>query len=355
MRAAVYHGTRDVRVESIAEPGPPAPHEVQLRVLRAGLCGTDAGEYKHGPIMVPLTWRHPASGHQGPLVLGHEFVGAVEAIGSAVDGLRVGDRVVPGAGMWCGECHWCRAGRTNLCARYYTLGLTAHGGLTERVNVPALMCRLVPSGCGDDAASMAQPLAVALHAVNRARVRSGDAVVLIGVGGVGFFTLAGLVARGARVVALDIDDERLADARRCGAAHAFDARADDVEERVRAAFDGEPVAVVAEASGAPGSPSLAQRLVGAGGRMLLVGLQKSPRALDLYDLVLREVEVQTTVAHVCDTDIPEALELLAETELALAALDRIVPLEAVVSDGLEPLADGRVSGKVLVSMSEDGR
>lgn len=355
MRAAVYHGTRDVRIESIAEPGAPGPREVQLRVVRAGLCGTDAGEYKYGPIMVPLTWRHPASGHEGPLVLGHEFVGTIEAVGSAVEDLRLGDRVVPGAGMWCGECHWCQAGRTNLCERYYTLGLTAHGGLTERVNVPAVMCRLVPEACGDDAASMAQPLAVALHAVNRARVASGDAVVLIGVGGIGYFTLAGLVARGARVVALDIDDERLADARRCGATHAFDARADDVEERVREAFGGEPVDVVAEASGAAGSPALAQRLVGAGGRMLLVGLQKSPRELDLYDLVLREVEVQTTVAHVCDTDIPEALDLLAETGLAAASIDRVVPLEAVVSDGLEPLADGEVSGKVLVSITEDGR
>jgi (R,R)-butanediol dehydrogenase/meso-butanediol dehydrogenase/diacetyl reductase len=355
MRAAVYHGNRDVRVESIAEPGAPGPDDVQLRVLRAGLCGTDAGEYKYGPSMVPLTRRHPGSGHQGPTVLGHEFVGTVEAAGSAVADLRVGDRVVPGAGMWCGECPWCRSGRTNLCSQYYTLGLSAHGGLAELVNVPSIMCRPVPDECGNDAASMAQPLAVALHAVNRARVTSGDAVVLIGVGGIGFFTLAGLVARGAHVVALDIDEDRLADARRFGAIEAFDARAADLEEQVREAFDGAPVDVVAEASGAPGSPALAQRLVAPGGRMLIVGLQEAPRELDLYDLVLREIEVQTTVAHVCDTDIPEALELLTQTGLAAAALDRIVPLDAVVSEGLEPLAEGRVSGKVLVATTEDGQ
>ena len=106
----------------------------------------------------------------------NEFVGTVEAVGSAVADLRVGDRVVPGAGMWCGECSWCRSGRTNLCSLYYTIGLNAHGGLAERVNVPAVMCRLVPDACGDDAASMAQPLAVALHAVNRARVASDRAI-----------------------------------------------------------------------------------------------------------------------------------------------------------------------------------
>ena len=114
---------------------------MRLRVLRGALCGTDAGEYAYGPIMVPLTWRHPASGHEGPTIIGHEFVGAVEAVGSGVDALAVGDRVVPGAGMWCGACAWCRAGRTNLCADYYTLGLNAHGGLAEQVNVPARMCR----------------------------------------------------------------------------------------------------------------------------------------------------------------------------------------------------------------------
>ena len=354
MLAAVYHGRRDVRVESVPEPGPPGPHEVRLRVLRGALCGTDAGEYAYGPIMVPLTWRHPASGHEGPTIIGHEFVGAVEEVGSGVGTLRPGDRVVPGAGMWCGACAWCRAGRTNLCADYYTLGLNAHGGLAEQVNVPARMCRPVPDACGDDAAAMAQPLAVALHAVDRARVASGDVAVLIGVGGIGRFTLAGLVARGAHVVALDIDDDRLADARRAGAAHAFDARRDDLDACLHEALGGEPVDVVVEASGAPDSPALAQRLVARGGRVLLVGLQKAPRPVDLADLVLREIEVQTTVAHVCDADLPEAIGLLTETDLAADALDRIVPLEAVVAEGLEPLADGRVGGKVLVA-TVDGR
>lgn len=348
MRAAVYHGPRDVRLEDVAEPGALDPHAVRLRVRRVALCGTDASEYAHGPHMVPLTRRHPGSGHVGPTILGHEVVGEVVEVGSGVAGIARGDRIVPGAGMWCGDCAWCGAGRTNLCASYWTLGLSANGGLTELLDAPERMCRPVPAACGDDAAAMAQPLAVALHATSRARVQRGEAVVLIGVGGIGLFVLAALIARGADVVALDVDPARLDDARALGALEALDARDPALPERVAAAFGERPPDVVVEASGAPPSPGLAQRLVARGGRLVLVGLQAAPRELDLADLVLREVDVLTTVAHVCGADLPEALELLATTDLAGAALDRVVALEAVVEDGLEPLAAGAVAGKVLV-------
>jgi threonine dehydrogenase-like Zn-dependent dehydrogenase len=277
-------------------------------------------------------------------VLGHEILGEVLEVGSAVEGLAVGDRVVPGAGMWCGECAWCQAGRTNLCATYYTLGLNADGGLTHLLDVPDRMCRTVPAAVADDAAAMAQPLAVALHAVNRTRVERGEDVVLIGVGGIGLFVLSALVARGANVTVLDIEEDRLRTARDLGAHATLDARSapDELIERLAGAD------AVLEASGAPGSPALAATLVRRGGRVMLIGLQAAPRELDLHDLVLREVDIVTSVAHVCSSDLPEAIDLLADGRLAAAALDRVIPLEALVEEGLEPLAAGTVAGKVLV-------
>src|ERR1700730_2636202 len=125
MLAAVYHGQRDVRVEERPDPGPIGAHDVRLKVIRAGLCGTDAGEFAYGPVMVPLSARHPGSGHLGPTIIGHEFVGEIEEGGAGVEAFVPGQRVVPGAGMWCGACRWCRAGRPNLCAQYFTLGLNA--------------------------------------------------------------------------------------------------------------------------------------------------------------------------------------------------------------------------------------
>src|SRR6266571_234147 len=208
MRAAVFHGARNVRVEEVADPSPALPGEVVLKVIRAAICGTDAAEWDHGPVLC-----------RPGVVLGHEFVGRVVGLGNGVTGLRVGDRVVSGAGISCGQCAWCLRGRTNLCAEYRTLGLQVDGGLAEYVTSPASICRSVPETCDDDAAAMAQPLAVALHALSRVAQRPDDAVAVIGAGGIGSFIVAGAahaVVEG-RVVAIDVDAPRLATASALGA------------------------------------------------------------------------------------------------------------------------------------------
>src|SRR5204862_7919049 len=140
-------------------------------------------------------------------------------LGNEGDGLRAGDRVVTGAGISCGRCAWCLRGRTNLCAEYRTLGLQVDGGLADFVTSPASICRPVPEACDDDAAAMAQPLAVALHALSRVAQRSDDAVAVIGAGGIGSFIVAGAAhaATEGRVVAIDVDSSRLAPASALGA------------------------------------------------------------------------------------------------------------------------------------------
>ncbi len=349
MKAAVYHGIRDVRVESVMEPPQPAQGEVVLEVLRAAICGTDVSEYLHGPHFTPLTRRHPASGHLGPMVIGHEFVGRIVEVGADVDGLEVGQRVVPGAGMWCGRCEWCRAGQTNLCASYYTLGLNAHGGLAALALAPARMCRPVPERCSDDAAAMAQPLAVALHAVRRSGARPGHTVALMGAGGIGALIVAAARAQGlSPLIVIDIDERRLARAATLGADCLVDARADNPLARLHALTDGAGVHVFIEASGAPQGPALALEATRRGGQVLLVGVQGEPRTLDLRDLVLREVSVASTVAHVCDVDLSESLDILTTTDLAATVLDRVISLDGVVPEGLLAMAEGRAHGKIVV-------
>jgi (R,R)-butanediol dehydrogenase / meso-butanediol dehydrogenase / diacetyl reductase len=338
VKAAVYHGRHDIRIESVPEPPRPRPGEVVLEVLRAAICGTDASEWSHWPLLA-----------RPPVTLGHEFVGRVADVGAGVDGLELGDRVVSGAGVSCGACEWCRAGRINLCAAYYTIGLHANGGLAELVATPASICRQVPATCADDDAAMAQPFAVALHAVRRSGVGPGQACAVIGVGGIGAFIVAGAAARGiSPLIAVDRDAERLQTARRLGADVTLDARGRDLAQLILDRTDGEGAHVVIEASGAPESPAAAIRAVRRGGRVLLVGLQSAPRELDLLDLTVREIELTTTVAHVCDVDLREALRIISESDVASTVLDRVIPLDELVERGIRPLAEGTGRGKIVV-------
>jgi threonine dehydrogenase-like Zn-dependent dehydrogenase len=154
---------------------------------------------------------------------------------------------------------------------------------------------------------------------------------VIGVGGIGAFIVAAAAAAGASpLIALDIDEDRLATARTLGAARVIDARGRELETLILEATSGEGADVVIEASGTAGAPAAATRAARRGGRVLIVGLQSAPRELDLLSLTVREVEIVTTLAHVCDVDLPEALELLAHSDLASAVTDRVIARGKIV-------------------------
>ena len=345
MRAGVLYGTNDLRVEDVPTPSI-GPDDLLVQVTYNGLCGTDATEYGVGQIMVPLVEAHPGSRHRGPTVLGHEFIGTVVDAGASATS-RIGQRVACGAGVSCGRCRWCRVGRTNLCASYYTLGLSTHGGLAEYAAAPASICVDIPRSCSDEDAALAQPLAVGIHAVERAGITPGDTVALLGAGAIGSFVLAALRNHDGTVVALDIDEERLATARIVGATRteliAPDVASADLRELLPEGADR-----VFETSGVPGAVERAIALAARGSTVVLVGLTKTPQALNFADLVLREVTIQTTVAHVCDSDLPAALRLLEGEPLASHLLHGVVPLERAATEGFQPLVEGRVRGKVLV-------
>jgi (R,R)-butanediol dehydrogenase / meso-butanediol dehydrogenase / diacetyl reductase len=344
MRAAVLYAPHDLRVEDRPEPTC-RQGEVIIEVTYNGLCGTDATEYTKGPLMVPLEVPHTGSGHVGPTILGHEFIGVV--VDAAPDARTwVGRRVASGAGVSCGACDWCRRGRTNLCARYYTLGLSTHGGLAQFVAAPASTLRPIPEDCADLDAALAQPLAVGLHAASRAGVRPGDSVAILGAGAIGSFVLAGLAGHDGPVIAIDIDNDRLDTARALGATDAWLVDAGASPDDLRTLFP-EGLGVVIESSGVPGSAQRAFGLAARGGTVLLVGLTKQPQPVDLADLVLREVDVRTTVAHVCDADLPAALDLLARRPLSPIVLDGIVPLEDIL-EAFDRLAAGAARGKIVV-------
>lgn len=339
MRAAVFHAPGDVRIESVPEPAAPGAGELLIRVSKAALCGTDSAEWDHGPLLA-----------RPPVILGHEFTGQVVTAGADVTGFTAGHRVVSGAGISCGRCAWCAAGRTNLCAGYQTLGLHRDGGLAEYVLSPASICRAVPDELDDVGAAMAQPLAVALHAARRGRVGPGRSCVVIGAGGIGAFIVAAAAALGARpLVAVDVAADRRQTAAALGATHLVNAEGGDpVREVLSAAPEG--AHVVIEASGAPGSPAAALEMVCRGGDVVIVGLQHHPFGIDLFSVATREVDMHGTLAHVCGEDLSEAVSVLAGTPLARTVLGEVIPLDDLVDGGLRPLAERKAHGKIVVDV-----
>jgi (R,R)-butanediol dehydrogenase/meso-butanediol dehydrogenase/diacetyl reductase len=176
-------------------------------------------------------------------------------------------------------------------------------------------------------------------------------VAVVGVGGIGSFIVAGAVHRAVdgRVVAVDIDSQRLATAAALGANEVVDASGRDLGELLLELTDGLGFDVVIEATGTAHAPAAAIRGARRGARVLLVGLHGAPCELELTPMILREVDVLTTVAHICDTDIPAALALLAESSVASVTAGPRIPLDELVAEGLRPLADRRATGKILVA------
>lgn len=351
MKAAVYHGAHDVRIEDRPVPVR-RDGQVLLRVLRSGICGTDATEWRSGPHLFAVARPHPVTGHVGPLILGHEFVGEVIETGPG-SAFAVGDRVAAGAGVWCGECPRCREGRTNLCWSYTTLGLNVDGGMAEFVAADEKMLAPLPDGLSLDIAGLAQPLAVGLHAARRSGAADGDRVVLIGAGAIGTFVLAALRSlAAAEVSVVDFPGPRLDRALRLGATRVI-AAGETVVADVLAAVGARGADVVIEASGAPGQLASAIRMVRSGGTILQVGLPAGPPEVDVNTLVIREITIRTSNAHVFAHDLAPALHLLATTDLGRELLDSVHPL-GDIAEQLERLATGQLHGKVLFDPSIGG-
>ncbi len=336
MKAIVYHGPGDVRLEERPEPEP-GPGQIRVRVATAGICGTDVGEFVHQPHFFPIEGQHPHSGHLGPTVPGHEFSGWVVATGPEVSGFEQGDLVAVGAGVSCGACAPCLAGTTNLCISYWTVGLHGDGGLAELAVVPVSSAlNLAGSPITPDLAALAQPMSIAVHAIRRGRVTEGERVVVIGVGGIGTFIVRAAASAGAAATAVDIDPRRLEVAGRLGASTTLDVSSGGIDE-----IDGEPPDVVFECTGRPESLIRAVSLVADHGRLVVVGHQPEPVAVDFRQVALDELELIGTQAHVFATDLPIAVDLLAADPGVWAIVaPNVYPLDQVVETGLIPLARG---------------
>jgi 2-desacetyl-2-hydroxyethyl bacteriochlorophyllide A dehydrogenase len=305
VKAAVLHGPRDVRVEASAFP-PPGHDEVAVRVTLAGLCGTD---YRIWTGERPVAY---------PRVMGHEFIGRVEAVGPGVSRVKPGDRVAVEPNYSCGVCPLCREGNRNLCQARTAVGIDVDGGFAELARLPSRCCWPAPPALGDDDLLLTEPLAVVVRAVNRGLPRAGESAAVVGAGTLGLLAIQVLRAREARVLAVGRTARRLPLARAAGAetTHAI---ADGELGAAASAFSGrEGVDLVVETAGTPDAVEHALALVRPGGRVVLTGLPHAPSSVSFFSVVRREVTL--TGSMIYQDEFGEALRLLATGAVRPASL-----------------------------------
>lgn len=176
--AVRLHGPSDLRVETVPFSAEVASDEVLLRITATGVCGSDLHPYETGSI--------GSTQLDQPLVLGHEFSGVVEQIGAGVQNLKVGARVAVDPAWTCGQCHECTHGNPNLCRHQRFCGLAPNdGSLCQQMRVPARNCHLIPAAMSLECAALLEPLGIALHATDLARIRVGSSVAILGAGPIG--------------------------------------------------------------------------------------------------------------------------------------------------------------------------
>jgi len=342
MRAAVMHAANDIRIDEVPRPVA-GPGELLLRVETVGICGTDAAEFAHPSKFFPIERRHPVTGHLGPFVPGHEFSGRVVSFGSGVEGFSEGDLVASAGSVGCGDCAFCNSGRPSRCDRYWAVGLQSNGALAEYCTVPAESCIEVGAlGLTPDAAALAQPMAIAVHALRRGRVRGGEDVAVIGAGGIGVFVSFAAAAAGCRVLAVDLSQERLDIASSLGASSTVLAGS---------GFDMTGVAeVVFEITGTEAGLETALAALGPGGRLVAVGFQKQPLTVDVAALTAAEHEWIGTNGIDAAVDLPKAARLLAAREGSWGDVAPLVHPLSETSNLLGTLGSGQTRAiKTLIS------
>lgn len=300
--------SKDVMVLQQVEKPAAGQGEVLIRVLAAGICGSDRHMFKG---------EYPTA---HPVTLGHEFCGTVEELGEGVTTLTRGDLVTVDPNIACRRCRACTNGRPNLCEELEAIGVTRDGGFADHVVVPGAQAFLLPSTLDPVHGAFCEPLACCLHAMDKASIKVGDSVAILGGGVIGLLMVQlARLSGAARIMLVTRQKSRRDTALALGASHAFAPGDDGAVEAVRAQSEG-GVDVVIECAGVPETLRSGLKMARRGGVFVLFGV--TPAGLDVpvspFDLLVREIDIRP--AYLNPFTHQRAADLVASGVLDLDSL-----------------------------------
>ncbi|HBZ45481.1 MAG TPA: Zn-dependent alcohol dehydrogenase [Maritimibacter sp.] len=295
MKAAIFDALgKPLRVGEVDQPEA-GRGQVLLEVCRCGICGSDLHMTEDATF-----------GLQGGEVIGHEFSGEVIDVGAGVTHLKPGDHVSAAPLRGCGTCAACKRGEPAWCARFELIG----GGYAEYAALDELQCRKLPWGISAVDGALAEPLAVALHGILRARMEPGARVLIVGAGAIGLAVAFWARRMGAaKVVVADLHDHQRDRAMDLGATD-FVLSGEDMAARVNEACGGQPPEIVFECVGKPGLIDHCVDLVASRGKVLVLGLCTAPDHMDSFRAISKEVDIVMSVFFT-----------MPEFDMAIRALD----------------------------------
>ena len=313
MRALVIDRPGEARVIEMERPsGDPA--EATMRIRRIGLCGTDLSTFLGKNPLVTY-----------PRIPGHEVAATLEHVPANDLGLAEGMHVTMSPYTNCGTCSACRQGRVNACRYNQTLGVQRDGALMDYLSMP--LAKLYTAPLPLEELCLVEPLTVGCHAVARGQVTATDTVAIYGCGGVGLGAVAAAAFRDARVVAIDIDDKKLAIARDCGARETINTTREDVHARLQEITGGHGPDASIEAIGRPDTYRAAVEEVCFAGRVVFIGYAKEHVSFETRLFVQKELDIRGS-RNALPQDFREVIRMFEQKRFPTSqAISATVPLE----------------------------
>ena len=324
MKSLVLTEPKVLRIQESPTPDL-AADEALIRVKACGICGSDVHGYDG------------SSGRRiPPLIMGHEAAGVIEGMGAKVEGFSLGDRVTFDSTVYCGECEYCLEGKVNLCDRRMVLGVSCgeyrrHGAFAEYVAVPSRILYKLPPSLPFEHAAMIEAVSVAVHAVGRVKFQPGDASVVVGAGMIGLLLVQAARAAGCdRVIAVDLDKDRLKLAKELGATQSINPLESDTIENILGATAGQGARVSFEVVGSTPTVETAIQATRKGGAVVLVGNLAPQVEFPLQSVVTREITLFGSCASA--GEYPKCIELMDKGAIKVSPL---ISAQATLEEGAE--------------------